>query len=59
MESTSRQGDKGKQLTKVSASARWKKVVENPPKKRARRKQKMSEVVAAESTSLEPRTEAT
>ncbi|MCI68149.1 hypothetical protein A2U01_0089408, partial [Trifolium medium] len=35
MESTSKDGDKGKQPTKVSASARRKHAAENPPKKRS------------------------
>ncbi|MCI86282.1 hypothetical protein A2U01_0107562, partial [Trifolium medium] len=35
---TSKDGDKGKRPTKVSASARRQKAAENPPKKRAQKR---------------------
>ncbi|MCI45651.1 hypothetical protein A2U01_0066890, partial [Trifolium medium] len=38
VENTSKDGDKGKRPTKVSAFARRKKATENPPKKRARKR---------------------
>ncbi|MCI89274.1 hypothetical protein A2U01_0110562, partial [Trifolium medium] len=38
MEKASKDGDKGKRPTKVSASARRQKAAENPPKKRARKR---------------------
>jgi hypothetical protein len=38
MESTSKEGDKGKWPTKVSGSVRRAKVVENPPKKRSQKR---------------------
>ncbi|MCI33266.1 hypothetical protein A2U01_0054483, partial [Trifolium medium] len=43
MENTSKDGDKGKMPTKVSAYARRKKAAENPPKKRAQKRPAQAE----------------
>ncbi|MCI09294.1 hypothetical protein A2U01_0030378 [Trifolium medium] len=53
MESTSKDGDKGKRPTKVTASARRKNTAENPPKKRSQKRPAQPEV--AETAHSEPK----